>query len=153
MASGASLWSTPTDLAQFAIALMNSFNGQPGGILTQEMAREMLTPQIETRGLGPVVLDEGGDKFYFFHPAANDGYKNFWFAYPERGQGAVIMTNSDNGDALYDEIKRSISVEYGLVADNTFLYIGFVLAGVAIFTACFFLIRWIRTRSPAEPMD
>lgn len=153
MASGASLWSTPTDLAQFAIALMNSFNGQPGGILTQEMAREMLTPQIETRGLGPVVLDEGGDKFYFFHPAANDGYKNFWFAYPERGQGAVIMTNSDNGDALYDEIKRSISVEYGLVADNTFLYIGFVLAGVVIFTACFFLIRWIRTRLPAEPMD
>lgn len=150
MASGASLWSTPTDLAKFAIALMNSFNGQPGGILSPEMAREMLTPQIDTRGLGPLVFDEGGDKFYFFHPAANEGYKNFWFAYPERGQGAVIMTNSDNGDALYDEIKRSISVEYGLVGNTTSLYIGFALAGIAIILAGFFLIRWIGRRSPAE---
>jgi CubicO group peptidase (beta-lactamase class C family) len=63
MGSGASLWSTPTDLANFAIGLMNSYNGQPGGVLSQDMAREMLTPQIDSRGLGPVILDEGGDLF------------------------------------------------------------------------------------------
>jgi CubicO group peptidase (beta-lactamase class C family) len=145
MGSGASLWSTPTDLANFAIALMNSYRGQPGGVLSQAMTQEMLTPQIDSRGLGPVVLDEGGDKFYFLHPGANDGFQSYWFAYPERGQGAVIMTNSDNGEALYDEIKRSLSIEYGWVQDNTNLYIGIALAVVVVFSGLL-LIRWIRGR-------
>ena len=145
MGSGASLWSTPTDLANFAIGLMNSYRGQSGGILSQEMAREMLTPQIDDRGLGPVVLDEGGDKLYFLHPGGNEGYRNYWFAYPERGQGAVIMTNGDNGEALYDEIKRGISIEYGWVQDNTNLYIGIVIAVVVAFLGLLLLV-WIRRR-------
>lgn len=145
MGSGASLWSTPTDLANFAIELMNSYRGQPGGVLSQEMVQEMLTPQIDYRGLGPVVLDEGGDKFYFLHPGGNEGYRNYWFAYPERGQGAVIMTNSDNGEALYDEIKRSISIEYGWVRDNTNLYVGIAIAVVVAFSGLLFLI-WIKAR-------
>jgi CubicO group peptidase (beta-lactamase class C family) len=146
MGSGASMWSTPTDLADFAIGLMNSYRGQPGGVLSQDMAREMLTPQVDSRGLGPVVLDEGGDLFYFLHPGANEGYRNYWFAYPERGQGAVIMTNGDNGEALYDEIKRSISIEYGWVRDNTNLYIGIAIAVVVAFLGLMLLV-WIRRRS------
>jgi hypothetical protein len=34
-------------------------------------------------------------------------------AYPKRGQGAVIMTNSDLGGDLMPEILRSLSAEYG----------------------------------------
>jgi hypothetical protein len=45
-------------------------------------------------------------------------------AYPERGQGVVIMTNGDNGEALYNEIKNGISAEYGWVRDYTYLYAG-----------------------------
>ena len=145
MGSGASLWSTPTDLAYFAIGLMNSYRGKPGGVLSQEMAQEMLTPQIEDRGLGPVILDEGGDLFYFLHPGANEGYRNYLFAYPERGQGAVIMTNSDNGEALYDEIKRSLSIEYGWVRDNTNLYVGITSVIVAALLG-FLLLRRMRAR-------
>ena len=145
MGSGASLWSTPTDLANFTIGLMNSYNGQPGGVLSQDMAREMLTPQIDSRGLGPVILDEGGDLFYFLHPGANEGYRNYLFAYPERGQGAVIMTNSDNGEALYDEIKRSLSIEYGWVRDNTNLYVG-ITSVIVVALLGFLLLRRMRAR-------
>jgi hypothetical protein len=35
------------------------------------------------------------------------------FAYFDRGQGAVVMTNGDRGDNLFNEILRSIAREYG----------------------------------------
>jgi hypothetical protein len=36
-------------------------------------------------------------------------------AYSEAGQGAVVMTNSDNGFPLIQEIILSIATEYGWV--------------------------------------
>ena len=88
----------------------------------------MLSPQIEGRGLGPWLGDDGGDRFYFMHDGINDGFKSVMAAYPERGQGVVIMTNGDSGDALWREILNCISVKYGLVRDFTYLYAGIALA-------------------------
>lgn len=115
MGSGASMWTTPSDLAHFAIGVMLSYVGRSEQVLSQAMTIQMLTPQIENRGLGPEVYDEGGDLFYFMHPGANDGFKSVLVAYPQRGQGVVIMTNGDNGDALWREILHSVSTEYGWV--------------------------------------
>jgi len=145
--AGASMWSTPTDLAQFAIKIMEAYEGRPDEVLSQEMTRAMLTRQIEDRGLGPLVYDEGGDRFYFMHSGANDGYKTFFAAYPERGQGMVIMTNSDKGDALYDEIKRSISVEYGLISGFIMLYAGIIImVAIIIVTAVYLYRRRVKRR-------
>jgi len=130
--SGASLWSIPSDLASFAAGVMSAYAGRSDDVLSQEMARLMLTPQLESRGLGPVVLDDGGDRFYFMHPGANDGYKSVLVAYPKRGQGVVIMTNSDGGEALWREILNSASVEYGWVQDNTALYAGLIVVMVLV---------------------
>lgn len=69
-------------------------------VLSHETAVQMLSPQLEGRALGPFVGDDGGDRFYFLPEGGNDGYKNYLIAYPERGQGVVIMTNSDGGEAL-----------------------------------------------------
>lgn len=146
MGSGASMWATPSDLAHFVIRVMLSYAGHPDGVLSPDMAIEMLTPQMENRGLGPVLDDDGGDLFYFFHPGANDGYQNYLLAYPERGQGVVIMTNGDNGETLYNEIKRSISIEYGWVRDYTYLYVG--IAVVIVLTLLgFLLLRRMRARN------
>ncbi len=128
MGSGASMWATPSDLARFAIGVMEAYSGRSEIVLSQEMASEMLTVQIGQCGLGPVVLDDGGDLFYFIAGGANEGYRNFLLAYPKRGQGVVIMTNSDNGEALWQEIKRSASREYGWVRDNSALYLGIAAA-------------------------
>jgi len=122
MGSGASMWSTASDLAQFAIRVMKSYEGQSDGVLSHSMAVQMLTPQIDDRGLGPVVLNDGGDLFYFMHPGAHDGYASVLVAYPQRGQGVVILTNGDNGTGLWREILNSVSIEYGWVEDDTLLH-------------------------------
>ena len=127
MGTGASTWATPSDLARFYIDIMLTYTGGSENILSQEMAVEMLTPQIGDRGLGPWVKDEGGDLFYFGHPGHNYGYKSYVVAYPKRGQGLVIMTNSENGDALYKEILNSVTVANGWVRDYTQLYISIML--------------------------
>lgn len=120
--SGASGWSTSSDLARFTIQLMKTYQGDSNDILSPQMAVLMMTPQMENRGLGPVVLDDGGDRFYFLHPGGNDGYQSIMVAYPERGQGIVILTNGDNGSLLWREILNSVSIEYRWVQNNTVLY-------------------------------
>ncbi|MCJ7716614.1 MAG: beta-lactamase family protein [Anaerolineales bacterium] len=136
MGTGGSWWASPSDMARLYINLMLTYNGQSENIISQEMAVEMLTPQIEDRGLGPWIGDEGGDLFYFSHPGHTDGYKTYIVCYPKRGQGVVIMTNSDAGDKLYYEILHSINNEYGWVRDYTFLYTviaAIVFIGVVVF--------------------
>ena len=113
--SGATLWSTPADLARFAISLMRSYRGDGGQILSPRMTQEMLTPVIEERGLGPTVHDDGGDRVYFMHPGGNEGFRCVLVVYPDRGEGGVIMTNGDGGEALWREVLRSVSLTYGWV--------------------------------------
>lgn len=141
MGAGASMWATSSDLAKFAINVMQSYAGEPDKVISQAMAIEMLTPQIADRGLGPLVYDDGGDLFYFMHPGANDGYKSVLVAYPKRGQGVVILTNGDNGEALWREILNSVSVEYGWVNDDTYLYLVIGVVFVVAFCGILLLRR------------
>jgi hypothetical protein len=72
----------------------------------------MLTPVKEGAGLG-LFVKGGGQDFQFSHSGGNEGFRCYMMAYPKRGQGAVIMTNSDLGGDLMSEILRSLSAEYG----------------------------------------
>jgi CubicO group peptidase (beta-lactamase class C family) len=128
MGSGASMWSTPTAMAHFAIALMHTYDGRPDQVLSQDMAIQMLSPQFEEWSLGLYLGDDGGDRFYFKHDGATDGYETVLVGYPQRGQGLAVMTNADSGADLWQEILNSVSVEYGLVRDYTDLYVGIALA-------------------------
>jgi CubicO group peptidase (beta-lactamase class C family) len=139
MGPGGSWWATPSDLASFYIEIMLAYTGQSELIISQEMAIEMLTPQIEDRGLGPWIGDDGGNRFYFGHPGHNYGYKNYLVFYPERGQGLVIMTNSENGDELYREILNSVNNEYGWVRNNSALYL--CLAVIVVGAVVMYLFR------------
>ena len=109
--AAAGLWTTPSDLALFAIDLMESAKGKPGKVLTPEMARQMLSKQIASYGLGVNVGDSKGVAS-FSHGGSNEGFTCILVANVNTGQGAVVMTNSDNGPALFSEILRAISVEY-----------------------------------------
>lgn len=110
--AAAGLWTTPSDLARFAIAIQQSANGKPSSVLNQQMADEMLTPQTGGWGLG-FELPGKGESARFSHGGANEGFQCLMIAYKNTGQGAVIMTNSDQGFALALEILKSISKEYG----------------------------------------
>ncbi len=109
--AAAGLWTTPSDLARFAIELMQSYKGQSNRLLNAEMTRQMLTRQSNQYGLG--MLLEGKDKLIGFkHEGANIGYRCAMIAFPETGQGAVVMTNGDHGGNLFNEILRGTAREY-----------------------------------------
>jgi CubicO group peptidase (beta-lactamase class C family) len=110
--AAAGLWATPSDLARFAIEIQKSKAGKSNRVLSAEMTNQMLTMVKADYGLG-IGLQGEGKTFAFSHGGSNEGFRCFLFAYAETGQGAVIMTNGDNGAPLTSEILRSIAREYG----------------------------------------
>ena len=111
--AAAGLWTTPSDLCRFAIEIMNAFNGRSENFLSRKMAGQMLSVQKAPSGLG-LILGGTGESFHFGHSGGNEGFRCHLVAFPARGIGAAIMTNSDNGGALCDELFRSLYAEYGL---------------------------------------
>ncbi len=111
-AAAAGLWSTPSDLAHFAIAIERARAGESRRLLSERMIEEVLTRQIDHWGLG-LRLDGTGHARRFSHSGSNDGYRCLLVAYAQTGQGAVVMTNSDNGAELAQELMASIARVYG----------------------------------------
>ncbi len=112
--AAAGLWTTPTDLARLAIEIQRSLSGKSNRVLSQDIVRQMLTPQLGGWGLG-FGLTGKGPSASFSHGGANEGYQCRLVAYNHTGQGAVVMTNSDRGSLLAEEVLRSIAREYGWV--------------------------------------
>ena len=130
--AAAGLWTTPSDLARVAMELQKSKAGASNKVLSIEMTNQMLAGQMEklpvkmvskryareirNQGLG-FLLEGEADSARFSHHGDNEGYSCFIVAYCEReaGQGAVVMTNSDNGFWLIQEIVQSIAKKYGWV--------------------------------------
>ncbi len=108
--AAAGLWTTPTDLAHYAIGVQQILAGKQKSVVSPRMAREMLTPVLGNHGLGPVTGGPPAHRF-FTHSGANAGYRCILVAY-ERGDGIVIMTNSDSGGTLMDEVLRTVALEY-----------------------------------------
>jgi hypothetical protein len=107
----AGLWTTPSDLAKYAIEVQRSLAGSSNRVLSAAMVRQMLTPGLNHQGLGP-GLGGSAKHPYFTHGGANEGYRCDLVAY-ENGDGAVIMTNSDSGGQVAAELLRSVAREYG----------------------------------------
>jgi CubicO group peptidase (beta-lactamase class C family) len=107
----AGLWTTPSDLARFAMELQRSLQGKSNRVLSMSMTRQMLAAGINDWGLG---LRAGGSQQHplFEHAGANEGYQCDLVAY-NVGDGAIIMTNGDNGGQLAQELRRTIAHEYG----------------------------------------
>ena len=119
-AASGGLWTTPSDLARFAIEITRARAGESDRLLSQEMACEMLTTQIpvggsafnDSYGLG-FELAGSGRAFRFMHTGGTWGSTCWLWMHPETGQGAVVMTNSASGEgAIRLEILLSIAVEY-----------------------------------------
>ncbi len=110
--AAAGLWTTPSDLARFAIEIQKSRAGKSNKVLTTELINQMLTVQSGDYGLG-LGIRGTGKALNFSHGGSNIGFRCMMFAYAETGQGAVVMTNGDAGGPLADEILHSIAKEYG----------------------------------------
>lgn len=113
--AAASLWSTPTELASFIVALQHSVRGDTSGLVQQTTARGMMRPQGPGRGQGiGVGLKMRGDSaFRFSHTGSNDGFQAMMIGYLDRGEGIVVMANGDDGNALAMEYVRAVAHTYG----------------------------------------
>jgi CubicO group peptidase (beta-lactamase class C family) len=110
--AAAGLWTTPTDLARFAIEIQRAVRGPSGKILTQASAREMVSPT----GVGPfgvgLTIEERGEGWYFSHGGSNWGFRCELLAHVRKGYGLVVMTNGDAGGRVVDEIQARVASAY-----------------------------------------
>ena len=109
--AAAGLWTTPSDIARYAIEVRNSLDGKANHVLSAGMTRQMLTPGMGDWGLGLQIGGAAGNQ-YFSHGGVNEGFVNIFVAYEKTGDGAAVMTNSDNGGQIGEEIMHAVAAEY-----------------------------------------
>jgi CubicO group peptidase (beta-lactamase class C family) len=108
--AAAGLWTTASDLATFAIEIARSRKGLSTKILSDEAIEQMFTRAPNGDVLG--FSTENRNPGLFAHSGSNHGYACLLLMNSNSGQGAAIMTNSDNGNVLYDLILRRIAQLY-----------------------------------------
>ena len=108
--AAAGLWTTPTDLAKFAIEVQLSLSGKSNKVLSKETTAKMVTPFIDLVGLG-FFIEKHGAATYFGHGGADEGFRAQLLVNRDKGYGAAVMVNSDNAQII-GEIFRSIAREY-----------------------------------------
>jgi CubicO group peptidase (beta-lactamase class C family) len=101
--AAAGLWTTPKDLALFVVELL-----KPGRVLSKKMKEQMLNEVTGGFGLGIAVAEQR-----FQHGGNNAGFSCFLVGFPQTGQGAVVMTNWNNGGPVIQEILLRLAKEYG----------------------------------------
>ncbi len=108
--AAAGLWTTPTDLAKFAIEIALSKQGKSNRVLTQETTEKMLTLQSKNFGIGFGLNPKNPGEFG--HNGADEGFQALLVMNAETGQGAALMADSDYGVLVADEYLRSVAKEY-----------------------------------------
>lgn len=109
--AGAGLWTTPTDLAKWALAITRAWKGNQNALFSKRIATEMLTVQKAPYGLG-VEAEGTGPSLEFSHGGSNFGFRAMVVMFPAVGKGAVIMANGDGGDGVISGLITSIASEY-----------------------------------------
>ena len=109
--AAAGLWTTPSDLARFAIGMQRMLAGGKGP-LSKAMAQNMVTPRKEGYALGLGDRGRGTRRSTSSTAAPTRGSRRSSTASENRGYGAVVMTNSDAGYLLMPEIIRAIAAAY-----------------------------------------
>lgn len=108
MAAGG-LWTTPSDLGRFIIAIQDAKARHSASILPGELIDEMLTPQAAngSYGLG-FQLDSKDGHRRFLHLGDDEGFVALIAGYTETGHGVAVMTNSDKGLTLASAVVSSL---------------------------------------------
>jgi CubicO group peptidase (beta-lactamase class C family) len=111
--AAAGLWTNPVDLCKYIIETQLSYKGESSKVLTPEMTRLRLSPVLEDAALGVFVNSRvTGSLKYFNHNGGNEGFQCTYVGCRDNGEGVVIMTNSDNGSLIYEEILNSVATVY-----------------------------------------
>src|SRR5437867_5129044 len=113
--AAAGLWATSEDLARFGIAIARSLRGDANSLLSKDMAERMIKTSLGTTGLG-LFVQRHGKEVYFGHEGSDEGFIAYLVMHRDKGYGAAVMTNSDNGSDLSNEILRGLARQYAWAA-------------------------------------
>jgi CubicO group peptidase (beta-lactamase class C family) len=106
--AAASLYATGPDLARFVVASMTGPAGEPPGrgVISPESVELARSPAPSTGGgygLGVEIWPVSQGQVVG-HGGGNQGWRTRWVALPAQGVGLVILTNSENGQTLTNEV-------------------------------------------------
>ena len=105
--AAAGLWTNAAELAKFVIDLQQTLKGNSEKVLTQAMAKQMVTPvEGDFIGLG-IFLRDGR----FGHGGWNEGFSSDLTGHLEDGYGVVVMINA-NQPAFIDEVTNAVARVY-----------------------------------------
>lgn len=109
--AAAGLWTTPSDLARFAISIQKALAGKENPVISASLTRQMLTVQKGNAGLGLNL--NGSEKILrFSHGGRNEGFDALLVAYAESGPGVVIMINANDNSGAVDRMVKAVRKEY-----------------------------------------
>ncbi|MGN4613597.1 serine hydrolase domain-containing protein [Bacillus cereus group sp. MYBK71-2] len=109
------IWTTPTDLSTLVLEIIHSLQGKGKLKLSQKTVQDMISPQgcSKWTGLG-VFLDDSNENLQIYSLGWGVGFQCMMVCYPYRGNGAVIMTNTDLGvhqmEGIIGEVLEALSL-------------------------------------------
>jgi CubicO group peptidase (beta-lactamase class C family) len=110
--AAAGLWTTPSDLAKWAIALERAYNGEPSPLMSRASARAMLTPGLGRWGLGIQVRSAGQD-LWFLHDGDDLGFKATLVGWPSGERAIIVMASGDDSYAVVAPLAHAVARHYG----------------------------------------
>jgi CubicO group peptidase (beta-lactamase class C family) len=112
--AGSGIWTTPTDLAKFALHLQRILSDKCEGIIASQNLAEMLESYREPYfGLGFALYCDKGPGTFFGHTGNTEGFRAMSIAHKTNGCGAFILANSDNADILLKTLINKIAADEG----------------------------------------
>ncbi len=108
--AAAGLWTTPTDLCKFILAIQKAYAGGDGAILSEPLAQQALTVQRDGDGLG-MFLAGSGASLQFSHNGRDEGFDALYVGYATTGQGVAIMINDNENSGMVYRISQLIGGE------------------------------------------
>lgn len=109
--AAAGLWSTPADLARLVVAMGRAGRGAPAPVVGGAGLSTLLG-SVDGLGYG-LGIARAADGRAGFKRGNNAGFRSALLAAPDTGQGAVVMTNGDDGEAIVDALLDALAVRFG----------------------------------------